>query len=175
MRFPQSLFPLCPCASCRQDKFCVEDFMSKLVSLFLYWEYCLVTGREQFRFQIPSLLEIPARITPICSLEFPHYRSLACRIHVSCLLSPNPHTLPSLSATSPMSIQSLGSLFSFPHPDLPHSPLHSLFQLVHFLHLCPMTTLFFLLSGIQTFLLGPSLLCKFFGSVDYSVVSLLYG
>lgn len=47
---PQSLLHPYPWASCRQDKFWVEDFVGGLMSLLssLHWKSCLTSGSSHF-------------------------------------------------------------------------------------------------------------------------------
>lgn len=52
--FLSIFFILCPCISCRQDKFWIESFVGRLVSLSLHWDSCLAEGGSQFRFHISN-------------------------------------------------------------------------------------------------------------------------
>ena len=63
--FPQTLLYLCPCTSCRQDTFWVEVSVNEFLSLSLYWEFFLAAGCDHFRFHIPLLLGLSARVAHI--------------------------------------------------------------------------------------------------------------
>jgi hypothetical protein len=68
--FPQSLIP-CPCTSCRQDIFWVEDFMVVLLSLSLHWESAWLYRRWPLQTPNLPLLGVSAKLTLIDSLEPP--------------------------------------------------------------------------------------------------------
>lgn len=141
-----------------QDKFWTAGFVDGLVSLSLHWRSCLATGSDLFMFHVPTiglrlLLWTPGSLPYARSLGLPkdsllHHQQLEISIHFF-------DSLGLSSAFSPL-------LFLPPHsfpPPLSHSGPA--------LPLPPMIVLFPHLSMIQAFLLGPSNLFNFFGSLGY--------
>lgn len=80
--FPQSLFHLYPCNSCRQDIFWGEGFMCGLVSLSLHWKSCLVSSVN-----ISLIVGITARVLLIDCLKPPPFQvfdtSQKCSLTIS--------------------------------------------------------------------------------------------
>jgi hypothetical protein len=151
--FLQTLLYFCPCASCKQDTFWVESFVSGLLSLSFHWESYLATGSSHFRIHI-SMLGTSVRIAS------PHPRFLIYARHCPC---PKPISLLSLM----LSLHTIPStLFHFPSPLPPRSllPLTSDFCFFFF----P------LLRKIQSTSLTSSLLFGFFEPADYSIVILYF-
>ena len=69
--FPQSLLHICPCISCRQDKFWIESFVGGLVSLLLHWvsfsEYRSWPFQDSYPQSSVSQLRSPPQLRDVVS------------------------------------------------------------------------------------------------------------
>ena len=109
---------------------------------------------------ISSIQWVTAKVTLIDFGCFPYSRSLSHPGDVPYLLTPISYRFPQLLAIPPVFPYTWSWNLHFP-PHTPSSQFPSL-------HLCLLTILCPLLSEIQAFLLGPSFLFSFLGSVECS-------